>query len=155
MQRSTRFIGGVSFRRGAPRALRSESHLKIVWELFGRIKHFRSNTLLMCTRPDLPRGRVDSIDGVRDVGDPTSNQHDSKSSNRYTTALLVINQAQLDWPRREGFSCKRIEEHKQEDVNTQSDIANMDEANHKRGSRTRFQRIDTVEEIKNGGPGSL
>ena len=25
-------------------------------------------------RPDLPRGRVDSIDGVRDVGDPTSNQ---------------------------------------------------------------------------------
>ena len=47
------------------------------------------------TRPDLPRCRVDSIDGVRDIGDPTSNQHDSKSSNRYTTAPLVINQAQL------------------------------------------------------------
>ena len=31
---------------------------------------------------------------------------------------------------------KRIEGHKQEDVNTQSDIANMDEVNHKRGSRT-------------------
>ena len=45
---------------------------------------------------DVPRGRVDSIDGVRDVGDPTSNQHDSKSSNRYTIAPLVINQAQLD-----------------------------------------------------------
>ena len=54
---------------------------------------------------------VNSIGGVCDVGDPASNQHDSKSSNRYTTAPLVINQAQLDWLRREGFSCKRIEEH--------------------------------------------
>ena len=72
---------------------------------------------------------VNSIGGVCDVGDPVSNQHDSKSSNRYTTAPLVINQAQLNWPRREDFSCKRIKEHKQEDVNTQSDIANMNEAN--------------------------
>ena len=64
---------------------------------------------------------VNSIGGVCEVGDPASNQHDSKSSNRYTTAPLVINQAQLDWPRRDGFSCKRIEEHEQEDVNTQSD----------------------------------
>ena len=52
---------------------------------------------------------VNSIDGVCDVGDPASNQHDSKSSNRYTTALLVINQIQLDWPRQKDFSCKRIE----------------------------------------------
>ena len=73
--------------------------------------------------------KVNSIGRVCDVGDPASNQHDSKSSNRYTTASLVINQAQLDWPRQEGFSCKRIEEHKQEDVNTQSDIANMNEEN--------------------------
>ena len=36
----------------------------------------------------------------------------------------------------------RIKEHKQEDVNTQSDIANMDESNQNRGSRTRFQRTN-------------
>ena len=91
-----------------------------------------------------------------DVGDPASNQHDSKSSNRYTTALLVINQAQLDWPRWEGFSCKWIEEHKQENVNTQSDIANMNETN-QRGVRELDSNglIDIVEEIKNGGPRSL
>ena len=91
-----------------------------------------------------------------DVSDPASNQHDSKSNNRYTTAPLIINQAQLDWPRWEGFSCKRIEKHKQEDVNTQSDIANMNEAN-QRGIRELDSKglIDIVEEIKNGGPGSL
>ena len=91
-----------------------------------------------------------------DVGDPASNQHDSKSSNCYTTAPLVINQAQLDWLRREGFSCKRIEERKQEDVITQSDIANMNEANQK-GVRELDSKglINTTEEIKNGGPGSL
>ena len=72
---------------------------------------------------------VNSIGGVCDVGDPASNQHDSKSSNCYTTAPLVINQAQLNWPRQEGFSYKRIEEHKQEGINTQSDIANMNKAN--------------------------
>ena len=59
-------------------------------------------------------------------------------------------------PRRESFSCKRIEEHKQEDVNTQSDIANMDEAN-----QIGVQELDSkglvniVEEIKNGSPGSM
>ena len=76
---------------------------------------------------------VNSIDGVCDVGDPTSNQYDSKSSNRYTTAPLVINQAQLDLPRREGFSCKRIEEHKQERINTQSKIVDVYEAKIKVG----------------------
>ena len=55
---------------------------------------------------------VNLIGEVCDVGDPASNQHNSKSSNHYTTAPLVINQAQLDWPRREGFFCKRIEGHK-------------------------------------------
>ena len=65
-------------------------------------------------------------------------RHEFEACNCYTTAPLVINQAQLDLPRREGFSCKQIEGHKQEDVNMQSEIANMDEANHKRGSRTRF-----------------
>ena len=64
---------------------------------------------------------VNSIGEVCDIGDPASNQHDLKSSNRYTTAPLVINQAQLDWPRQEGFSYKRIKEHKQERINTQSD----------------------------------
>ena len=99
---------------------------------------------------------VNSIGGVCDVGDPASNQHDLKSSNRYTTAPLVINQAQLDWPHWEGFSCKRIEEHKQEDINMQSDIANMNEANQK-GVRELDSKglINTAEEIKNGGPGSL
>ena len=48
-------------------------------------------------------------------------RHDSKFCNRYTATPLVINQAQLDWPRQEGFSYKWIEEHKQEKVNTQSD----------------------------------
>ena len=47
-------------------------------------------------RDDLSRGRG-KFDWWRlDVGDPASNQHDSKSSNHYTTAPLVINQAQLD-----------------------------------------------------------
>ena len=35
------------------------------------------------------------IGGVCDIGDPASNLYDSKSSNHYTTAPLVINQAQL------------------------------------------------------------
>ena len=55
-------------------------------------------------------------------------RHKFEACNRYTTALLVINQAQLDWPRQEGFSYKRIEEHKQEGINAQSEIANMNEA---------------------------
>ena len=80
-----------------------------------------------------------------------------ESCNRYTTAPLVINQAQLDWPRQEGCSCKWIEEHTQESINTQSRIADMNDAN----IQMRVQElgskglIDTVEEIKNGGPGSL
>ena len=48
-------------------------------------------------------------------------RHEFEACNCYTTAPLVINQAQLDWPRREGISYMRIEEHKQEDVSTQSD----------------------------------
>ena len=84
-------------------------------------------------------------------------KHDSKSRNRYTATPLVINQAQLDWPRREGFSCKRIEEHKQERINTQSEIADVYEAKIKVGGQELNSKglIDTVEEIKNGGPGSL
>ena len=52
-------------------------------------------------------------------------RHEFEACNRYTTVPLVINQAQLDWPRREGFSYKRIEEHKQERINTQSEIADV------------------------------
>jgi hypothetical protein len=44
---------------------------------------------------------------------------------------LVINQAELDWPRQEGFPFKRIEEHKQERVNSQSEIADVYEAKNK------------------------
>ena len=100
---------------------------------------------------------VNSIGGVCDIGDPASNQHHLKSSNRYTTAPLVINQAQLDWPHREGFFCKRIEEHKQERINTQSEIIDMYEAKIKVGVQELDSKglIDTVEEIKNGSPGSL
>ena len=79
-------------------------------------------------------------------------RHEFEAYNRYTTALLVINQAQLDWPRREGFSCKRIEKHKQERLNTQSEIANVYEAKIKVGFQELDSKrlIDTVEEIKNG-----
>ena len=40
------------------------------------IPHYKPESWyhLMKTRPDLPRGRVDSIGGVRDIGDLTSNQ---------------------------------------------------------------------------------
>ena len=55
-------------------------------------------------------------------------RHEFKACNYYTTALLVINQEQLDWPRQEGFFYKRIEEHKQESVNAQSEIVNVNEA---------------------------
>jgi len=55
-------------------------------------------------------------------------RHEFEACNRYTTALLVINQAQLDFPRQEGFSYKQIEEHKQESINMQSVIASMNEA---------------------------
>jgi len=81
----------------------------------------------------------------------------SEPCNHYTTAPLVINQAQLDWPRQEGFSCKRIEEHKQENINTQSEITDMNDAD----TQMRVQElgskglINTVEEIKNGSPRSL
>ena len=55
-------------------------------------------------------------------------KHEFEAYNRYTTAPLVINQAQLDWPRQKDFSYKRIEEHKQESINAQSEIASMNEA---------------------------
>ena len=60
-------------------------------------------------------------------------RHEFEAYNRYTTAPLVINQAQLDWPRQEGFSCKRIEEHKQERINTQSEITDVYEVKIKVG----------------------
>ena len=60
-------------------------------------------------------------------------RHEFEACNRYTTAPLVINQAQLDWPRQEAFSCKRIEEHKQERINTQSEIADVYEVKIKVG----------------------
>ena len=60
-----------------------------------------------------------------DIGDPTSNQSRFEVLQPLHHTPLVINQAQLDWPRQEGFSCKRIEEHKQERINTQSKIADV------------------------------
>ena len=59
--------------------------------------------------------------------------HDSKSCNCYTAAPLVINQPQLNWPRQENFSCKRIGEHKQERVNTKSEMTDVYEAKTKMG----------------------
>jgi hypothetical protein len=56
------------------------------------------------------------------------------SSRKYSsTPLLVINQAQLDWPRQEGFPYKWIEEQKQERVNLQFEIADVYEAKNKIG----------------------
>jgi hypothetical protein len=76
---------------------------------------------------------VNSIGGDSTLAILLLIRHDLKSCNRYTAALLVINQAQLDCPRREGFSYQRIEEHKQVWVNTQSEIADMYEAKIKMG----------------------
>ena len=42
--------------------------------------------------------------------------------------LDVDDPAFPDWLRQEGFPCKRIEEHKQESVNTQSEIVDVNEA---------------------------
>ena len=65
---------------------------------------------------------------------------------------MVINQTQLDWPRQEDFSCKRIEEHMQEKINTQSEIADVYEVKIKVGVQELDSKglIDIVEEIKNG-----
>ena len=84
-------------------------------------------------------------------------RHEFEACNCYTTAPLVINQAQLDWHRREGFSCKQIEEHKQERINTQSEIADVYEAKIKVEVQELDSKelIDTVEGTKNGGPGSM
>jgi hypothetical protein len=82
--------------------------------------------------------------------------HDSKSCNCYTTAPLVINQPQLDWPRQENFSCKRIGEHKQERVNTKSEMADVYEAKTKMGVQALIIKglITTVVKNKNGRPDS-
>ena len=69
-------------------------------------------------------------------------RHEFKACNRYTTGPLVINQAQLDWHRQEGFSCKRIEEHKQERINTNLKLQLCMKRKSKWGSRTRFQRTN-------------
>ena len=76
---------------------------------------------------------VNSIGGELDDDDPALNHTWFEPCNCYTIAPLVINQAQLDWPRQEGFFCKRIEEHKQERINTQSEIAFTNEAKIKVG----------------------
>ena len=74
---------------------------------------------------------VNSIGGVSMLVIRLLIKHDSKSCNRYTAPPLVINQAQLDWPHQEGFSYKRIKEHKQERVNTQFEITYVYEAMNK------------------------
>ena len=71
---------------------------------------------------------VNSIGGELNDDDPALNHTWFEPCNCYTIAPLVINQAQLEWPLREGFPCKRIEEYKQESVNTQSEIAYVNEA---------------------------
>ena len=83
---------------------------------------------------------VNSIDGDSTLAIRLLIRPDVKSCNRYTIALLVIKQAQLDWPRQEGFSCKRIEEHKQDRVNTQFEIADVYEAKIKMGFKLWSQK---------------
>ena len=46
-----KILGKVSFTKGAPRALRSELHSKIVWEIFGCMKHLCKSILLILSPP--------------------------------------------------------------------------------------------------------
>jgi len=65
---------------------------------------------------------------------------------------MVVNQAQLDWPRQEGCSCRRIEEHKQESINTQPEITDTNDTNIQWGfQRTNWHSGGDQER----GPGSL
>ena len=79
---------------------------------------------------------VNSIGGVSMLVIQLLIRHDSKSSNCYTTAPLVINQAQLDWPRRanrrtQARKCKHAIWY-----------CKYEWSESKRGSRTRFQRTN-------------
>ena len=65
---------------------------------------------------------VNSIDRVRDVGDPSSNQTWIRSLQPLHHRSVGYQPRTTDWPRQEGFSCKRIEEHKQESINAQSKL---------------------------------
>ena len=83
---------------------------------------------------DKARPIIREVEGVNSIGGELDDDYLAlnhtwfEPCNCYTIAPLVINQAQLDWPRREGFPCKRIKEYKQESVNTQSKIAYVNEA---------------------------
>ena len=100
----------------------------------------RSNPCWWGLGPIFREVKIRSIGGDSTLATRLLIRHDSKSCNCYTTALLVINQAQLGWTHQEGFFCKRIEEHKQERINTQSEIADMDEAKIKMGFKLWSQK---------------
>jgi len=94
---------------------------------------------------------VNSICGELDVGDPASNQQDSNPATVTPLLRWLSTKHNLIDLAKKAFLCKRIEEHKQESINTQSKIADMNDANiqmrvQKLGSKG---LIDTVEEIKN------
>jgi len=63
---------------------------------------------------------VNSICGELDVGDPASNQHDSNPAT--VTPLLRWLSTKRNLIDLAKKACKRIEEHKQDDKNSQSEI---------------------------------
>jgi len=96
---------------------------------------------------------VNSICGELNVGGPASNQHDSNPAT-VTPLLRCLSTKHnlIDLAKKAFSSYKRIEEHKQESINTQSEIADMNDANiqmrvQELGSK---RLINTVEQIKNG-----
>ena len=76
---------------------------------------------------------VRSIGEGLDVDDPASNQHDSNPATATPRLRWLLIKHNLIDLSKKAFSCKRIEEHKQERVNTQSEIAYMYEAMNKMG----------------------
>ena len=73
------------------------------------------------------------IGGDLDVDDPASNQRDSNPATATPLLRWLSTKHNLIDLAKKAFSCKRIEEHKQKRVNTQSEIADMDEAKIKMG----------------------
>ena len=72
--------------------------------------------------------KVRSIDGGLDVDDLASNQHDSNPATATPRLRWLLIKHNLIDLSKKAFSCKRIEEHKQESINAQSEIASMNEA---------------------------
>ena len=76
---------------------------------------------------------VRSIGGDVNVDDPDSNQQDSNPATATPLFRWLSTKHNLIDLSKKAFSCKRIEEHKQERVNTQSEVAYVYEAMNKMG----------------------